>query len=395
VIRSVILCPDAEMAAQLEQALTKTGDVTVSRVLREYSNPGDLIRLLRAHAPDVVFLSFESVSRAQDVVRCLEKEADGVQIIGLNRTLDANVFKESMRLGVREFLFYPFEAAGVVDSLYNVAAILERKPPSYEATTQIFSFLPSKAGVGASTLALNVSNHLSRRPDTRALLSDFDLSSGMLRFLLRLTNKFSVLDSVEYSTAMDENLWPQLVTRIDRLDVLHAGSVNPSLRIEPEQIRHLIQFMRRNYQVLCFDLSGNLERYSLEIMQESKRILMVCTPEIPSLHLAREKMQYLRTLDLESRIGVVLNRVQRKPLLSTKQVEEILGASVLATIPNDYEGVNDATTEASFVKASTDLGKRYEQFANQLMEPRSAHAPAAKKKFLEYFAVSEAQPARR
>jgi Flp pilus assembly CpaE family ATPase len=130
-------------------------------------------------------------------------------------------------------------------------------------------------------------------------------------------------------------------------------------------------------------------------MQESKRILMVCTPEIPSLHLAREKMQYLRTLDLESRVGVVLNRVQRKPLLSTKQVEEILGTSVIATIPNDYEGVNDATTEASFVKSGTDLGKRYELFANQLMEPRSAHAPAAKKKFLEYFAVSEAQPARR
>ena len=60
-----------------------------------------------------------------------------------------------------------------------------------------------------------------------------------------------------------------MVTKIGNLDVLHAGPINPSLRIEPAQIRHLIQFMRRNYQALCFDLSGNLERYSLEIMQES------------------------------------------------------------------------------------------------------------------------------
>jgi phosphoribosylformylglycinamidine synthase len=48
------------------------------------------------------------------------------------------------------------------------------------------------------------------------------------------------------------------------------------------------------------DLSGNLERYSIEIMQDCKRIMLVCTPEIPSLHLAREKINFLKTLDLDS-----------------------------------------------------------------------------------------------
>ncbi len=51
-------------------------------------------------------------------------------------------------------------------------------------------------------------------------------------------------------------------------------------------------------------MSGNLERYSLEIMHESKRIFLVCTPEIPSLHLAREKYLYLKQLDLGDRVGV-------------------------------------------------------------------------------------------
>jgi pilus assembly protein CpaE len=394
VIRSVILCPDAEMAAHLERALNDSGEVTVTRVLHAYASPSELMRSLRAHAPDVVFLSFESIAGAQDVVRCLEKEAQGVQIIGIHGALDANVLKESMRLGVREFLFDPFERASLMESLHNVAAILERNPPGFDSTTQIFSFLPSKAGVGTSTLALNVSHALSRRPDSRVLLSDFDLNSGMMRFLLKLKNTYSVLDSVENSMRMDENLWPQLVTQIENLDVLHAGPINPSLRIEPTQIRHLIQFMRRNYQVLCFDLSGNLERYSLEIMQESRRILMVCTPEIPSLHLAREKMNFLRTVDLESRVGVVLNRVQKRPLLSTKQVEEILRTKVIATIPNDYEGVNQATAGATFVKAGTELAKHYDQFANELVESRPPVAPS-KKKFLDYFSVTEAQPVRR
>ena len=84
-----------------------------------------------------------------------------------------------------------------------------------------------------------------------------------------------------------------MVTSIENLDVLHAGRLNPDFRIEPAQIRHMMDFMRRNYQALCFDLSGNLEKYSLEIMHESKKIFLVCTPEIPSLHLAREKYLYL------------------------------------------------------------------------------------------------------
>ena len=194
-------------------------------------------------------------------------------------------------------------------------ALIERKPPTHGATTQVFSFLPSKAGVGTSTLALNVSAALARRPNTRVLLSDFDLNSGMMRFLLNLRNEYSVIDAVEHSLHIDENLWPQLVTTMDQLDVLHAGRVNPNLRIEGTQIRNLVEFMRRNYDALCFDLSGNLEKYSMELMQESKRIMLVVTPEIPSLHLAREKLHFLRGFDLESRVSVVLNRCHKKPLI--------------------------------------------------------------------------------
>jgi Flp pilus assembly CpaE family ATPase len=167
---------------------------------------------------------------------------------------------------------------------------------------------------------------------------------------------------------------------------LHAGQINPSLRIEPTQIRHLIQFLRRNYRSMCFDLSGNLERYSIEIMQESKRVLLVCTPEIPSLHLAREKMAYLRTLDLESRVSIVLSRVTRKPLFTKDQVAEIVGVPVIDTVPNDYEGVNNATAGGTVVDPKTDLGKRYSQIAAKLTEARSL-APTGKRKFLEHFAV--------
>ena len=387
-LHSIIICPDQEMAQCLEAVMTATGEVVVGRTLDRYPTGIDLVRTLRAHTPGVVFLSFERLEKAHEIVKFLESEAEGVQIVAIHRQCDAALLRETMRAGVREFLEYPFDSEHVEESIGHVKALLERHPPSHESTDQIFAFLPSKAGVGTSTLALNISAALAR-PKTPVLLTDFDLNSGMMRFMLKLQNEHSVIDAVEHSLDMDENLWPQLVTSIDALDVLHAGRINPSIRVETSQVRALVNFARHNYQAVCFDLSGNLERYSLEIMQESKRVLMVCTPEVAALHQAREKLHFLRGLDLESRVSIVLNRCHKKLQFTTKQVEEILGAPVLKMLPNDYPGVNRALAAGACVDPKSELGKAFEQFAQELLQRRAA--PAEKRKFLEFFAVSPRQ----
>ena len=236
-----------------------------------------------------------------EVVRIAEQESSHVQIVAVHRTMDPEILRESMRAGVREFLVEPFERKAVWDSLSHVKDLLARHPAHYETTNHIFTFFPSKAGSGASTVALNVGAAMARQKGMRVLLSDFDLNSGMMRFLLKLDNPHSVPEACEHCTELDDNLWPQLVTSVNGLDVLHAGRINPNLRIDASQVRTLIAFMRRNYQSLVFDVSGNLERYSIELMQESKNILLVCTPEIASLHQAREKMIFLKDMDLDGR----------------------------------------------------------------------------------------------
>jgi pilus assembly protein CpaE len=389
-LRGIIICPDEELAAKLEAATQASGELTIGRVLNRYPTGVDLIRTLRAHAPEVVFLSFEQLEKAQEVVKFLETEADGLQIIAINREATQKLLRDTMRAGVREFLVEPFERQALLETISVVKALVERKPPTLESTNQIFAFLPSKAGVGTSTIALNVSAAMARRPDTQVLLSDFDLNSGMLRFMLKLQNEYSVIDAVEHSLRIDEHLWPQMITSIGQMDVLHAGRVNPSLRIETSQIRALIDFMRRNYQALCFDLSGNLERYSLEIMQDCKRILLVCTPEIPSLHLAREKLLYLKNFDLDARASVVLNRTQKKAVFSKEQVEQILGVPVVKSFLNDYPGVNRAMTAATVIEPTTEMGKAFTQFATELLERRPlAKEGNSKRKFLEFFAVPQ------
>jgi pilus assembly protein CpaE len=389
-LRSIVICPDEGMARDLESAVDLTGEASVQKTLYDYPTAIELVRTIRAYTPSVIFLSFESISLAQAIAGLVEAEAPHIPIIAINGEYDDHALRESMRMGVREFIAQPFKQSVLREAFANIQSLIKRKTAAPGDTNQIFSFLPSKAGVGASTVALNVSAALAQKPDTRVLLSDFDLNSGMMRFLLKLGNDRSVADAVENSLRMDENLWPQMVTAMKNLHVLHAGPLNPSARIDSAQILSLIAFMRHNYQALCFDMSGNLEKYSLEIMQESKRVLLVCTPEKSSLLLAREKLEFLRSVDLGERVGVVLNRCPKNPLFTVPQVEDMLGLPVLQVFPNDYVGVNKAISAGTWMPPQSELGKQFSQFADMLLD-RKPPEKVEKKKFLDFFALSPAR----
>jgi len=388
-LRTIIIGPDAKQAQQLEKAVSAlANEVNVCRVLTSYPDENELVRNLRAHAPEVVFISFEQGESAAAVIARTLQEAEGVQFVAFHRVCDAMTLREIMRSGVRELVAEPFELSALVESLRNVKSLVEQKPPVYGAKGRIYSFLPAKAGSGATTLALNLSGAISRLDKTRVLLSDLDLSSGILRFLLKIRNEHAIMEAVEHLSELDENLWQQLVTTIGKLDVMHSGPMNPNVRVDPAQVHDLDQFWLRNYDVVCVDLSGNLERYSLEIIRDSQQVFLVCTAEVPSLHLTREKLAFLKTLDLDNRVSVVLNRVSKQSLLTPQQVQDVLGVPVMHSFVNDYLAVNRATTSGDFVDPKSKLGKQFEDLASSLMNRGAAESGSgSKNKFLEFLSA--------
>lgn len=388
-LRTLIISPARELTQKLGESLVELGSaVHVTRILDRYLPSEELARTLRAHAPDVVFLSFEDVVKAVETVRYFEAHIPGLQTIAMNRACDADLLRESMRAGVREFITEPFENQPLVEALRRVKQSLEKKAPRYECTERIFSFVPSKAGVGTSTLAMNIGAAFARGQEGSVLLADLDLNSGLLHFLLRLSNERSLVDAVGTAHEMDETLWPKMISAKNGMDILHAGRANPNLRVEPQQIQNLVQFARRNYRTLVFDHSGNLERYSLEVMQESRKVFMVCTPEIPSLHLAREKMTFLKTLGLDAKVSVLLNRVGKRPLFTHAQVEELVGAPVAHSFSNDYFSVSRAMGAGQCLDVNSTIGKQCAEFASSLGARRLPNQER-RKKFLEFFSVGK------
>ncbi len=374
-LRGVIICPDQELSADFQDALQDNRRLGILRTLDRYPGELDLARFLRATAPEIVFLGMGAPRQALAVAASIEAQAPGTQIVAFSRSIQPDALIEAMRAGIREFLALPFEAEALEQMADRVGGILARKPPSIESTNRVLAFLPSKPGVGCSTIALNTSIMLAQLPDTKTLLADFDLNCGMVAFMLQLDAMHSVVEAVENAHQVDETLWPKLVTSLGELDVLPAGKLVPGYRIEARQIAYLMDFARRHYKAICLDLSGILEKFSVELLHEAREIFLVCTPEVPSLHLAREKLQFLRSLDLESRVRLLLNRAQRRSLISVSEIEKVLGVAVYMSFPNDYLGVHKALTSGKHVSPSSELGAGFHTLAQTIRnggEPKQA-----------------------
>ncbi|MDX2152543.1 MAG: hypothetical protein SFV54_17515, partial [Bryobacteraceae bacterium] len=183
-----MICPDRALGQELEVALQETGQVMLARQTDHYPALTELVRMLRTTAPQVVFLSAETLSEVQVLTPAIVDIIPGAQIVAFGRICEADVLLEVMRTGIREFVHAPFDRATVEQTLARVCEVLALKPPALLATDQLFSFLPSKPGVGTTTVCVNVAAAISRMPDMQVLLMDMDLNSGITRFMLKLTN---------------------------------------------------------------------------------------------------------------------------------------------------------------------------------------------------------------
>jgi pilus assembly protein CpaE len=385
-LRGVIIGKQPSVTAELETLIADIGGIAILRKLKEIPTDANAGRMLAALAPHVIFAEGEA-NELKPLVDIIRREIPGIQVIAWGSSLGLDVVIDLMHLGIREYLCYPFRQPELVDALARCRAALDETPVLFRSTHEVFTFVPAKAGVGSSTIALNVSAAMANDFGKRTLLADFDLTSGIQRFMSGLGQGFSVIDAIERSADLDEALWPQLISSLGDLDILHAGQPTLGYRIESDKVLRFLDFARRGYEAIVCDVSGNLELFSTELMRQSKRIFLVCTPEVGALHLAREKLAVFRTLDMEDRVNVLVNRIGTEHNeIGLDDVERLIGRPAFYFFPNDYKEINRALKAGKLVRSDTGIGRCYSGFAKQILDlDANKAATKPKRRLIQFF----------
>jgi MinD-like ATPase involved in chromosome partitioning or flagellar assembly len=373
-IKCTTFTRDAELRAAIAAVLNKIPDIDVVRGLTACPPSEDLIRFFQTSPARVVFLDVRDPA-ALKVSGEMELHDPGLQFIAVGEPDEANV----PWLGIQERLALPLDAVALKEALGRRVRVLEKMPHRSRKPTSFISFLPAKAGAGTTTLACGLADILSTTKKT--LLCDFDLATGTVGFRYRLERPHSLPEVADDFDHMDADLWSQIVSKVDALDVL-PSSLRPGARLRADLLPHWFDLLRTTYDVVIFDLSAQMESHALEIMKVSSQIFLVTTQELESLHLGRMKAEALRQAGLADQTSVLLNRFHKSHTLKRTDVEELLQMTVKAEFPNDYQGVQDSIRAGATLKKGTPLFKALTAFTPTVND--AAERPQKEHKFIEF-----------
>jgi Flp pilus assembly CpaE family ATPase len=327
----------------------------------------------------------DSMSAGVVTVKTLQSSFPDLQVVAVISTCNRHLILELMTAGVREVISNQPADDEFLDLMTRLEERLGEKPMVWGETCRIVSFLPAKASAGATTLAINVAARLSAGANVRTLLADLDLNSGLVSFLLQVAATKGLYEAVTTIQSLDEKLWREFVVAKGSLDVLVPVELGPATRIDPLELHQLVSFVRRLYDYVCLDHSGNLERLSLEMMKLSRHIFLVCTPEIPSLHLARQRIQYLNEMELGKRVSVLVNRSQKGAMISKDAIETMLEMPIFMELPNDYRVVQKSALSGACCDETSVLGRQLDTLAEWITRREQARlAPAKRRRFVDY-----------
>lgn len=365
--RGMIVATDQQFAAQFEKALHKLGGSLYLRTVIACGEPNVIDAQLQAQMPSIVFVDLTDTDYALEAAALVHSSARHAQIIGFGRETSREALMTIVRGGMRDILCSPFAQDEIRSVLDRVFRLLSDNPYLPGSGQHIVSFLPAKAGCGASTTALQTAFAISRFGKGRTALLDLDFDCGVIDFMLKLPFGHGLTDIIEYGSHMDETIWNRIVSKYGNLDVLRSGQLPLGERVSASQAEHVLDFARRKYDVVCVDLPGPGGDLAASVMAQSSHILLLCTPELSALHLARRRLEDLRVRGLQDRVKIVLNRYSQKSVLRRETVEDVLGAEVSFVIANDYASLQTALTNGRPVDVATPLGRAFNEMANAVL----------------------------
>ena len=319
--------------------------------------------------PDVVLLD---ISRRhdplEDLVRSVRAYAPDAMIIALNASAEADTILAALRAGMNEYLFPPLKST-LKKALEKKSNERTRRRDGMRSGGRSFGFFSAKGGCGATTLVTHVAVELGRQ-NQRVLLADMDLDAGMVSFLLKTKSPYSILDAFNNLHRLDASYWKALVSNgIPNLEIISAPAALATKQQAPgqEQLRHVLGFVRTQYDATVVDLGRSLSRFTLEALEELDEACLVSTLEVPALHQTKQIVQTLLDSGFgKNRIRLVLNRVPKRVDITAEELERMLGLPVFAMLPDDYQALYECYSEGRLLPRNSDLAKHMARMASKL-----------------------------
>jgi pilus assembly protein CpaE len=367
-----VLDPDLHSLNALRPGLAGAG----LRLAGSHSNADQALPALMSACPHVLVIDVASCGDIALTVRKLLLTCPTTCIIVTGAGTPAATMSRAVAAGARGFLIKPYQPAELFTIVKEAVETSRAVSQGHAAPQQqrerargkIIAIYSPKGGVGCTTVAVNLAVALAARPKTSVALVDLDLQFGDIGAALDLHGANSIAEVV-----VEEDVTTELV---DETFVKHSSGVRALLApedlsvvesIDPDQVVRLLVHLRSHFDYIVADLWSSFEALATGVLRAADRVLIVTTPELPSLRNVQRVLQATRDdLHLDEKVIVVANRYPGKTGLSLPDMAKALGLPIAASIPSEGVTVTDAINRGLSLldsRARVRLAKHYHQLA--------------------------------
>jgi len=406
-IKVLVVDDIPEMRENIRKLLAFENDIEVVAVA---GSGQDGIQCARQYQPNIVLMDInmpdmDGITAAELVVQ----EVPTAQVIMVSVQSEADYLRRAMLAGARDFVTKPFSAEELISTIHRVHKTAQARATAAPAAPaapvfglpmtgplraprqgKVVAMFGTKGGIGTSVTAVNLAVALNR-PDRKAAVVDASLHFGDVGVLLNLQATRSIADISKVIADLDPQLIETMLTpHATGIKVLLAPA-QPELAelVNADHLKSILGEMRQMFDFIIVDTSRTLKDEILAVLDLADRIVLLGTPDIPSIKNARIFFEVSDALGYPSeKIVFVLNKMDRRSLISAKDIETHIKHPVAAQLPMDEAtAVTSVNKGVPFVadprSKTTPLAQAVLQLADRLMtelqpvEQVAAPAPTA------------------
>ena len=363
---ALVLCEDKTASCAIEQLAIESKQVSLHKVVNKFPSVYELARMLNTFTPDLVFLELSEWSEAAPLVQSVRTFSDEVGIVGFGGQWSWQWGPQFAEAGVAAFLTVPFDLAQFQEAVAK--AIRTVRPHLLE---NLLAFVPAKAGSGATTIGLNLGGCLAAMRK-KVLILEADLYSGVLSDLVNAQVRGSIAELLGNAASVQSVEWHNSVTHALGMDLLLTDRNKRTVLPQWSDYHQVLRFARPRYDFLLADLPEVVNEATVELVQRARNVFVVCTTELQSLALARQRCRELQARGVHpGRVRIILNRWHKSDV-RPEYVEDLLKRPVAAVIRNDYRSVQKAAVASSLIDERSEVGKSIAAFARTLVGEETA-----------------------
>ncbi|MEK6926389.1 MAG: AAA family ATPase [Nanoarchaeota archaeon] len=208
---------------------------------------------------------------------------------------------------------------------------------------EVIGIISLKGGVGKTSIVASLGDAIASF-GKKVLLVDGNLSAPNLGLHFNIVDPEISLHHVlsRVSKPLDA------VQGLEKCDILPA-SIHQKSAASPLKLKDSIYPLKKSYDFILLDSSPSLNDETLGVMLASDKILVVSTPDHPTLNNTIKAVKLARQRGTPI-IGLILNKVYGKNFeIPISQIEKTLDLPVMAVIPHETDFLKSLSEFESLV----------------------------------------------